>query len=80
MALSLGKPVFFLCDEGQVQNFYREVHPLSRLINFVTRVAVGAMVTSKTDDVSELLDRIFDNGDGILFQSASGQTRVPPIS
>lgn len=33
MALSLGKPVVFLCDEVQRQDFYREVHPLSRLIN-----------------------------------------------
>jgi hypothetical protein len=61
MALSLGKPVVFLCDEVQRQNFYREVHPLSRLINFETGVAVGAMVTSKPEDVSELLDRIFEN-------------------
>ncbi len=61
MALSLGKPVIFLCDESLRQNFYREVHPLSRLINFESGVAVGAMVTSKPDDVSVLLDRIFDN-------------------
>jgi len=61
MALSLGKPVVFLCDEEQRLNFYREVHPLSRLINFETGVAVGAMVTSKVEDVSELLDRIFEN-------------------
>jgi len=61
MALSLGKPVIFLCEEQQRQNFYREVHPLSRLINFENGVAVGAMVTSKTENVSELLDRIFEN-------------------
>jgi hypothetical protein len=61
MALSLGKPVVFLCDEEQRQNFYREVHPLSRLINFETGVAVGAMVTSRVEDVSELLDRLFEN-------------------
>jgi hypothetical protein len=61
MALSLGKPVVFLCDEEQRQKFYREVHPLSRLIFFETGVAVGAMVTTKTDDVSELLDRLFEN-------------------
>jgi len=61
MALSLGKPVIFLCDEEQKQKFYREVHPLSRLIFFETGVAVGAMVTTRADDVSELLDRIFEN-------------------
>lgn len=61
MALSLGKPVIFLCDEQQRLNFYREVHPLSRLIHFETGVAVGAMVTSSPENVSELLDRIFEN-------------------
>jgi hypothetical protein len=61
MALSLGKPVIFLCDEDQKQKFYQEVHPLSRLIHFETGVAVGAMVTTNPEDVSELLDRIFEN-------------------
>lgn len=61
MALSLGKPVIFLCEEETKQQFYREVHPLSRLINFGTGVAVGAIVTSKVQDVSELLYRIFSN-------------------
>jgi hypothetical protein len=61
MALSLGKPVIFFCEEKMKQNFYREVHPLSRLINFDTGVAVGAMVTSNIAEVSELLHRIFAN-------------------
>jgi len=61
MALSLGKPVIFLCNEQTRLEFYREIHPLSRLINFNTGVAVGAIVTSSTRQVSELLDRIFEN-------------------
>lgn len=61
MALSLGKPVIFYCDEEQRSRFYREVHPLSRLIEFETGVAVGAMVTDRVEDVSELLYRIFAN-------------------
>lgn len=61
MALTLGKPVIFYCDEEQKSRFYREVHPLSRLIEFETGVAVGAMVTSSLDEVSELLFRIFEN-------------------
>jgi hypothetical protein len=61
MALSLGKPVIFYCDEEQRGRFYREVHPLSRLIEFETGVAVGAMVTDRPDDVSELLYRMFSN-------------------
>ena len=61
MALSLGKPVIFLCDHEQRSRFYKEVHPLSRLIHFDTGVAVGAMVTDSTEEVSELLYRIFEN-------------------
>ena len=61
MALSLGKPVIFYCDQEQRKRFYRDVHPLSRLIEFETGVAVGAMVTDKPHEVSELLRRIFEN-------------------
>ncbi|UHQ23812.1 hypothetical protein LVB77_03625 [Lysobacter sp. 5GHs7-4] len=61
MALSLGKPVIFLCNEQTRMEFYKEIHPLSRLINFSTGVAVGAIVTSSAKQVSELLDRIFEN-------------------
>jgi hypothetical protein len=61
MALSLGKPVIFYCDEVQRNRFFSEVHPLSRLIHFDTGVAVGAMVTSKEDEVVELLSRLFEN-------------------
>ena len=61
MALSLGKPVIFFCDRGMRTNFYRDVHPLSRLIDFRSGVAVGAIVTDNIDEVAELLRRIFDN-------------------
>jgi hypothetical protein len=61
MALSLGKPVIFFCDEKQRQVFIRDVHPLSRLIDFDTGVAVGAIVTSSIDEVIELLCKIFRN-------------------
>jgi hypothetical protein len=60
MALSLGKPVIFYCNAGR-ENFYRDVHPLTRLIEFDTGVAVGALVTSSEDHVAELLRRIFEN-------------------
>lgn len=58
---SLGKPVVFYCNEEQRSRFYREVHPLSRLIEFETGIAVGAMVTDSLSEVSELLHRIFEN-------------------
>ncbi len=61
MALSLGKPVIFLCDDEAKSRFYREVHPLSRLIHFESGVAVGAIVTENVAHVPELLRRIFTN-------------------
>jgi hypothetical protein len=61
MALSLGKPVIFYCNQERRRRFYRDVHPLSRLIQFETGVAVGAMVTDSISDVSELLWRMFEN-------------------
>jgi hypothetical protein len=61
MALSLGKPVIFYCDDEQRERFYRDVHPLSRLIDFKSGVPVGAIVTSDRADVVELLARIFEN-------------------
>ena len=65
MALSLGKPVIILCPDSekgrQREQFFRDVHPLSRLIRFDTGVAIGAMVTRDTNIVATLLERIFDN-------------------
>ncbi len=62
MALSLGKPVIIYCKEEGRKRFFKEVHPLSRLIHFDTGVAVGALVTSNEKDVSELLYRTLTNG------------------
>jgi hypothetical protein len=61
MALSLGKPVIFYCNQERRRRFYRDVHPLSRLIEFETGVVVGAMVTDTLSDVSEILSRMFEN-------------------
>ena len=61
MALSLGKPVVIYCAEKERQRFFRDVHPLSRLIQFDTGVAVGAMVTASEKEVSELLNRTLTN-------------------
>jgi hypothetical protein len=61
MALSLGKPVIFYCNEESKRKFFSDIHPLSRLIEFNTGVAVGAMATSSIEDVTLLLGRIFDN-------------------
>lgn len=63
MALSQGKPVIFLCNENEEQRkrLYRDIHPLSRLIDFKSGIAVGAMVTTDVSVVSELLYRCFEN-------------------
>ena len=61
MALSLGKPVIIYSNEEIRSNFFRDVHPLSRLINFETGVAIGAMIATSTDQVIELILRILTN-------------------
>jgi hypothetical protein len=77
MGLSLGKPVIFYCNQEQRRRFYRDVHPLSRLIEFQTGVAVGAMVTDKLSEVSELLVRVFENRmEYRLEQSKPGYLRL----
>ncbi len=80
MALSLGKPVIFHCDQEQRSRFYRDVHPLSRLIEFETGVAVGAMVTDSTTDVSLLLHRLFENKmEYVLEHPKPGHLRLKEV-
>lgn len=77
MALSLGKPVIFYCSEGERKRFYRDVHPLSRLIEFSTGVAVGAIVTDNLEQVAELLRRVFQNRmEYTVEQSKPGHLRL----
>ncbi len=81
MALSLGKPVIFYCDEAERERFFSEIHPLSRLIEFETCVAVGAIVTSSQDEVITLLERIFGNGmEYELRQKTSGLRLVDKLT
>lgn len=65
MALSLGKPVVIFCpptDAGRLRmKMLRDVHPLSRLIDLQTGVAVGAYITDDINVVVQLIDRIFGN-------------------
>jgi len=61
MALSLGKPVIFYCDATFRSRIFRDIHPLTRLIDFETGVAVGAIIASTPEEVSTLLYRIFTN-------------------
>ena len=65
MALSQGKPVIILCPNNprgkQRMQFFRDTHPLSRLVDMETGVTIGAMVTDDTGVVAQLLQRLFDN-------------------
>jgi hypothetical protein len=61
MALSQGKPVVLYSPNEERRRFYRDVHPLGRLIDFRTGVANGWMVASTPYQVAELLDRILRN-------------------
>jgi hypothetical protein len=62
MALSLGKPTIFFCDLETRRKFYRDIHPLTRLINFETGVAVGAIVTDTKAEIEALAASIKANG------------------
>jgi hypothetical protein len=59
--LKSGQTGNIFCDAETRSNFYRDVHPLSRLINFTNGVPVGAIVTDKTDDVVEIIKRVLTN-------------------
>ena len=81
MAMSLGKPVVILCPRDEKgkgrMEFFRDVHPLSRLIRFDTGVACGAMVTENPDVAGKLLERIFSNTlEYDLDHSGDGYFRV----
>ena len=78
MAVSLGKPVIVLCPEdtrgAETFQFYRDKHPLIRLIEFRTGIVNGAIVTNKTADVPLLLERIFSNSMEYDLQLKPGTT------
>jgi hypothetical protein len=65
MALSLGKPVIILCPDdprgAELYGFYRDQHPLTRLIEFKTGIINGAMVTQSIEHVISLVERLLAN-------------------
>lgn len=61
MALSQGKPVILYAPDHERRRFYRDVHPLGRLIDFRTGVANGWMVAKTPAEVAQLLERILRN-------------------
>lgn len=65
MALSLGKPVIMICPDNpqgkEKYEFYKERHPLTKLIEFETGTVNGAIITYQIAEVITILDRIFSN-------------------
>ncbi len=62
MALSLGKPTIFYCQkDAKKKKFFKDVHPLSRLVNFQTGVAGGVVACTTDIEVAEILKRIIEN-------------------
>jgi len=61
MALSSGKPVIFYCPDDIRYNVSKNIHPLTKLIDFKTGVANGAMIAKNIQEVNECLNRIFNN-------------------
>lgn len=62
MALSMGKPTIFFCkDTNGKAKFYKDVHPLSRLVNFQTGVAGGVIVCEKVHEVIDIIYRLVTN-------------------
>jgi len=81
MALSQGKPVIILCpttDKGeQRMKFFRDIHPLSRMIQMETGIPVGAMITNNPMVAAKLLERIFTNSmEYDLVQTDDGYLRL----
>ncbi|MCB9895425.1 MAG: hypothetical protein H6839_13330 [Planctomycetes bacterium] len=85
MALSQGKVVLILCEEGlkathdsfdpfgnlvcragddlgkKRQGIFRDLHPLSRLVNMKSGVVVGAIVCKNRAELRDLILRVFTN-------------------
>jgi hypothetical protein len=80
MTLSLGKPVVILCPDtprGRLrESIFRDVHPLSRLIDFQTGVAVGVMVTKDENIAAQVIERVFDNKMEYDLESMEGYYRL----
>lgn len=62
MALCLGKPTIFYCsNEKNKAEFFKKVHPLSRLVNFSNGVAGGVIVCISEEEVIGIVHRLITN-------------------
>ena len=76
MALTLGKPVIIYANQGSRGRIFKDVHPLSRLINFENGVAIGSFVADSQEKVIELLRRIFNNDVEYILEQPRSQFLV----
>ncbi len=60
MALCLGKPVIIFSPTPKRTGFFRNIHPLSRLVCFKNGVANGAIVCESEEQVIEMVFRIMN--------------------
>lgn len=61
MALCLGKPTIFFCASDKKEHFFKEIHPLSRLVNFGNGVAGGLIACRTEDEVVNIIYRLITN-------------------
>ena len=61
LALSLGKPVIFLCDTPRAYKIFQDIHPLTRMVDQHNGVLNGALVAQNEEEVVGLLHSIFHN-------------------
>lgn len=80
MTMSLGKPVVILCPDTEKgkerERIFRDIHPLSKLIDFQSGVVNGAMITRDKDTARELLARIFENRMEYDYEQTKGYFRL----
>lgn len=67
MALSSGKPVIFYCTDKVRKEVSKDIHPLSKLIDFETGVANGAIIAEDTGTIMSSLKDIFNNKVKYIF-------------
>ncbi len=79
MALSSGKPVIFYCPDEIRHKLSKDIHPLTKIINFKTGVANGAMVAKNIPEVIELVKRLFHNDMQYKLEKKEGYFRLKEI-
>ena len=76
MALCLGKPTIFYCSGRESKaRFFKDIHPLSRLVNFTNGVAGGAIVCINEQEVISIVYRLITNSMEYQIKKKTGTDR-----